>query len=283
MRFIALCIRLLPRWLVYGISWIPVWWYAVVRRDGAAASDGFQRRIDPRSGPLRRFAFRLGQARAFSHVILDNMYLGLLGAEGFRLKQYGTELFTRALRRGRGLILISAHVGNWHLAVNFLSNVETTVHLVIDDARQAEVKRQMDRAKTMSAHLVIRQAKQEGLIFELRQALQRGEVVVLAGDRVIGERRSRLAFFGGRAWFPTTAYYLAAIARAPVCTAFSFRTGVQRYNCYGYMLFDGRESTRSDRNQLIDAMARRFADHLETHVHCYPRQWFNFYDFWSAE
>jgi predicted LPLAT superfamily acyltransferase len=276
MKLLAFFMRFFPRPVVYWIALFPVVWYYLFRPEGRRSSNLYQRKIGLTHGPIGRFFFGLGQARAFSQVILDNMYLGMFGPSRFNLSLIGTEVFLRALSHGKGLILLSAHVGNWHLALNFLSNTHARVHLVTDEARQAEVRRQMDLAKENADHLVVHSlSKGMDLIFELRAFLNRGEVVILGADRVTGGRKTKADFFGSQASFPTTAYALAKISGAPVCTAFSFRTGMQRYSCYGVGPFWIK--TNDDVEQTVQA----FAGSLEKHLQQFPQQWFNFFDFWK--
>ncbi len=287
MKLLAALLRILPQSIVSWFAWIPVIWYYLRRPEGRRSAAVYRRMLGFEPRPLREFFFGLGQARAYSHVILDNMYLGMFGPQRFHLEEHGTDVFHQQLSKGRGLILLSAHAGNWHLAVNFLGNTQTRVHLVIDDVRQAEVRRQMDLAKESSRHLEVHDARGgPDLVFELKAALGRGEVVVLAGDRPTGGRRVRLPFLGGAAWFSTTAFSLALTAGAPVCTALTFRTGTRRYECFGIGPFSGdrkngsstRAGTRASR---ADGMAAEFAGHLARLVQRFPRQWFNFFDFWS--
>jgi predicted LPLAT superfamily acyltransferase len=211
--------------------------------------------------------------------------LGMFGSENFELNLVGTDIFLDTLAQGKGLILLSAHVGNWHLAINFLGNTKTKVHLVTDEARQSEVRQQMDQAKEMADHLVIHDARQGmDLIFELRSILDRGEIVILAADRVTGGRKTQARFLDGTAWFPTTAYYLARLSGAPICTALSFRTGMQSYNCYGIGPF-WLKSWKSNGPRIfeIDETVAQFAHHLEKYICLYPYQWFNFFDFWKTQ
>ncbi len=282
MKLLAVLMRIFPLPIVYWTAMVPVIWYYLRRPEGRLSSATYQRMLGLNYGPVRRFLFGLSQARAFSHVILDNMYLGMFGPERFQLKSIGIEVFLQALDQKKGLILVSAHVGNWHLAVNFLNNTNRSVHLVIDDVRQTEVQRQMDAAKASAGHLFVHDAnKGPELVFELRAALNRGEVVILDGDRAVSSRRIKVPFLGGQAWFPTTAFSIAAATGAPVCAALVFRTGNQHYECYGIgPLNDVPLNGSANRRSQAEMMARRFAGHLETYVRRFPKQWFNFFDFW---
>lgn len=280
MKAFAVMMRLLPRFIVYATALIPVAWYFATRKEARAASARYQQMLGLTLGAFGRFWFGLRQAAAFSRVILDNMYLGLLGRQRFKLDLFGTQVFLDALDKGKGLILLSAHVGNWHLAVNYLGNTKRRVHLVIDDVRLDEVRRQMDAAKLSASHLTVHDAR-EGLdlMFRLKEALAKGEVVILAGDRITSGRKSRLAFLGGTAWFPTTAFHLAQISKAPVCTALAFRTGMQRYSCYGIEIKQRKDAANP--KHAAQLRAQDFADQLGDHVRRFPTQWFNFYDFWG--
>lgn len=282
MKLIAGLMRICPRFVVYGISMIPVLWYFLKYPQVRRSAEAYREKLGLPEGHFNRFIFGLRQVRAYSLIILDNMYLGLLGPEHFHLTEFGTEIFRRSLALGRGLILLSAHIGNWHLAVNFLGETNRTVYLVMDDVRLDEVRRKMDVAKNSSTHLTVLPARKEGLVFELLAALKRGDIVILAGDRVQGRRKVKIDFLGGRAWFPTTAYYLAAMSGAPICTALALRTGMQEYACYGLGPFNNPEGDRTKLSrEETEKLARRFAEHLEKHVVNSPEQWFNFYDFWA--
>lgn len=283
MKLIALMLRLLPTQVAYAVAYIPVIWYFLVKGDARRAAAKLHERLGLPGGAWRRFWFGLRQAVQFSRIILDNMYLGLFGPQSFIIDEFGTDIFKRLLSEGNGLMLLSAHMGNWHLAVNFLGNTDTTVHLVIADNRHEEVRRQMDAAKKASCHLVVHPAVgDEGLVFTLSSALRRGEVVIIAGDRGPATgRRAHIPFLGEPAWFPTSPLAIAAAVGAPVCTALTFRIGTRRYACHGLGPFAANADTKSKKKQ-IDAMAREFAAHLETFIRRYPTQWFNFYDFWKA-
>lgn len=282
MKLLAFVMRVLSLRVAYGFALLPVLWYYLLRPEGRRSAAALHRRLGLTGGAIRRFFFGLRQAAQYSRIILDNLYLGAFGNKGFALEEIGTEVFLKALEQGKGLILVSAHVGNWHLAVNFLGNTHTHVNLVMDDVRQEEVRRQMDMAKQASDHLTVRSAGEgPALVFELSAALKRGEVVIIAGDRAPNKgRRTKLPFFGKEAWFPTSAFSLAASVGAPVCTALTFRTGMRTYRCYGIGPFEPAADA-ADRETRTRQMAEAFVTSLETHVREHPTQWFNFYDFWE--
>ncbi len=279
MRILALTMRIVPG-IAYGFALFPVLWYYTFKPQGRRAAARLFERLGKQGGRFAKWVFGFRQAFMFSRIILDNMYLGLFGKKDFVIEERGTELLREQLGKGKGLVLLSAHVGNWHLAVNFLSNTKTHVHLVMDDARQEEVRRQMDMAKSMSDHLTVHGAEQgAGLVFELSSALRRNEVVIIAGDRTgAGGRQLEAPFLGETASFPTAALLLAEAVGAPVCAALTFREGARRYTCFGVGPLKAEGHTKNER---IASMLREFIQGLEDRLRHYPTQWFNFYDFWK--
>ena len=283
MRLLAFFMRILPARVAYGAALFPVIWYFLTRKDARDASDLLFDRLGREGGQLKRWAFALSQIYMYAQVIMDNIYLGIVGPDRFKINEIGTDLFLNQLKKGKGLLLLSAHMGNWHLAVNFLGNTQTQVHLVIDDARSEAVRKQMDTAKGRSGHLTLHAVnKGPDLAFELTAALRRNEVVIIAGDRSRGEgRRRQIPFLGVPAWFPEAPLLLAAAADAPVCTALTFRVGMHTYDCYGLGPFlPPIDCPKKERGAH---MVRLFAETLETFIRKYPSQWFNFYDFWKRD
>jgi len=282
MALLGWMLRWVPRALMYVFALIPVVYYYIKRPEGRHSSPIYQSRLGLRHGRLAAFWFGLRQAAAYSRVILDNMYLGAYGPGRFRIEYEGTERFTDALARGKGLILLSAHVGNWHLAINFLGRTGARAHLVTEDVRSPEVRRHMDAAKEKAIHLEIHDAREGmGLVFKLKAALRNGDVVVLSGDRVHGGRNVRAAFLGEEAGFPLLGFALSRASGAPICTGFAFTVGMQAYHFHGIGPLDDEVSPDLPAREAHARLAEIFAAHLGDHLRRFPTQWFNFYDFWA--
>lgn len=57
----------------------------------------------------------------FHHLLMVYETLALLGGRRFEIRASGIERLDGALRTGRGVLLVSAHVGNWHLGAHFVA------------------------------------------------------------------------------------------------------------------------------------------------------------------
>jgi len=115
----------------------------------------------------------------------------------------------------------------------------------------------------------------------LKERIDRGEWVVIAGDRVPvhGGRIADVEFLGAAAPLPVGPYVLAALLECPVHLLFCLRRG-GRYHVYFESFAPRIAWQRSERDRVLGEWAQRFAQRLEHYVQLEPLQWFNFYPFW---
>ena len=117
----------------------------------------------------------------------------------------------------------------------------------------------------------------------LSDKVERGEYVVIAGDRVPVSAQPRVAlaeFLGDPAAFPIGPYALASLLRCPVYLMFCV-SQPSGYHVY-YELFRERiEIPRQERDAAYAELAAEYAARLAHHCRAAPLQWFNFYDFWA--
>jgi KDO2-lipid IV(A) lauroyltransferase len=184
----------------------------------------------------------------------------------------GMENLAAAERLGRGLVVVTAHLGNWELGGRLLAGTVTRpTHVVVAPEQDPGVERFL-RADGGPVRFVTRTAPRD--VLPLVSALRRDEVVALQGDRALGGRGDRLhTFFGVPAAFPLGPFILARAARAPVLPAFCLLRADRRYTVVigePWTVTAGEEP---------DALAR-WVGVLEAMVRRHPTQWFNFYDVW---
>ena len=111
----------------------------------------------------------------------------------------------------------------------------------------------------------------------LEEALARGELVVMAGDRVSAGSRQTLTqdFLGRRCVWPKGVFALAKLLGAPVFFVTCLRTG---WNSYTVHFAEGPDPARASREALLASYAAFLAhETLE-----YPGQWYQFYDFFKV-
>jgi KDO2-lipid IV(A) lauroyltransferase len=178
-----------------------------------------------------------------------------------------------ALAAGRGVVLLTAHLGNWEFAGRLLSSRgRRTAHVVLSAEQDQALERYL-RLDSPQLRFVTRRHATSTL--GLLAALRRAELVAMQADRPTGGRGDAIVpFFGEPAAFPIGPFVLARAAGAAVVTAFCAMAPGGRYRLEidpPIWVKPGEETS---------ALATTVAA-LERVIRAYPTQWFNFFDAWS--
>jgi len=186
----------------------------------------------------------------------------------------GMEHLATAERLGRGLVVVTAHLGNWELGGRLLAGTVTRpTHVVVAPEQDPGVERFL-RADGGPVRFLTRTSPLD--VLPLVSALRRNEVVALQGDRALGGRGDRRQmFFGVPAPFPLGPFILARAARAPVLPAFCLLRPDRRYT-----IAIGEPWTVAAGGE-VQALVR-WVSVLERMIRQHPTQWFNFYDVWTT-
>jgi lauroyl/myristoyl acyltransferase len=185
----------------------------------------------------------------------------------------GEEQLHRALAGNRGVIVLTAHLGNWDLAGRLMAHRHgRPTHVVLSAEQDAALERYL-RTGTPGLTFVTRRAATSTL--PVWAALRRNEVVAMQVDRATGGRADAIApFFGAPAAFPVGPFVLARASGAPVVPVFCHMTDDGRYRItveQALRVKPGEEPAAL--RAVVEALERAVARH--------PTQWFNFYDVWG--
>jgi lauroyl/myristoyl acyltransferase len=295
--------RLLGRFHVTGVFWyrfhywgvahLPIWMQRICiacftpfffvclsRIRGAVASN-----LDPVLGPASRWT-RWRRAYRTLHEFaecLTERYRRIAAPEQVRLDVEGESFWREATAGGRGAVLVTAHIGPWEVAAHLGAEHEhRLVHVVregeIDPRAQAFVREVMSRA---GAHCITHFAGEDPrLALELSEALRRGELVALQGDRPrAGGRTAAATLFGQPMPLPIGPIALARAAGVPLLPIFNFRTGPRTLRAVirPPIPVDRTANREADLRAAVGRLARD----VEWAIRERPHQWFCFRKLWD--
>ena len=86
-------------------------------------------------------------------------------------------------------------------------------------------------------------------------------------------------FLGREVAMPVAPHVLAARSEAAVIMCFGLYEGGNRYRLE-FVDF-GPAAPRTSRGEALRPVVQHYADVLEQYARGYPRNWFNFYDYWA--
>ena len=282
LKLAELLSRLLPRRVGYGLARRIGDTYILLDRRGRECVISNLQRIHRHSGVnLSRRALRV-LAREnflnFAKYLVDFFHFLHLKPERMnRLINFGIvpQLLDELLAKGKGVICLSAHLGNWELGAAALAQRGfpfNAVALWQPDAKLNELY-QSYRTRRQIRPLPFGRAGRACMA-----VLRRNEIVAVVGDRDFTTGRNTVEFFGQAARLPDGPAKLALATGAPILPVFMVRTQNDTY-CYvvGEPIWADKE------RDTLEQVMRKIATALERVISQYSEQWFLFHDLWDIE
>lgn len=186
----------------------------------------------------------------------------------------------RAMAMGRGVILVTGHVGNWEAGgiVMRALGVPLTVVAMPEPDPAVNAYRLKIRESLGVDTLEVRQAIDTPL--QIRRKLSEGRVVALLADRHVDRDRVPVSFFGCRVEFLGTPVLLAYMTGAPILPMTLVREGGGRFRAVpGEPIIVDRDAPRAVEMQRA---AQTVADVLEALVRARPECWYQFYPYFTV-
>lgn len=191
------------------------------------------------------------------------------------------EQFERARSRGKGLLLLTPHLGNWEFGAPFLRERGVTLQVITQAEPQSSLTelRQASRARWGIETLVI--GENPFAFVEVIRRLESGATVALLVDRPPVASAVTVKLFGHRF---AASIAPAELARATGCALLpvSIPRGENGYSVelLPEIVYDRRAlGTREARANLTQEIMKQFEPVIRWHLN----QWFHFVPLWKGE
>jgi lauroyl/myristoyl acyltransferase len=182
-------------------------------------------------------------------------------------------------QRGKGVLLLTAHLGNWEVGGFMLAQVRMPIHVVLVPDIFPGVERARRRLHERGGVTEIPIDKSFVPTLSVMRALEQNAIVAMQGDRDFNNTGIAVPFFGRDAYFPRGPLRVAMATGATVLPSFIIRVADGRYRA---VVEQPLEVTREgDRDEALRANLIRYVEILERYVRAHPSQWFCFYPFWD--
>jgi len=265
----------------YLLLWPVITVYVLFSRKIHSLTSPYLEKLFPAQGRLARWRATHLIMLNFGRVLVDRAWLGLRRRAELKGELAGREELLALIGEGRGVVLLTAHVGNWQSAMAHITGLRVPINSLMHYREEAVAKHFFDlRGQELPFRIIKSDGFMGGLV-EATAALQRGEVVTIMGDRYAGGPHTEVEFLGKPVRLPAAPYALAAATSSPVAVLLAAKTGRREYRLKLWEVFRPQPTDRENRRRDLEEWARRFAVVLEEYLERYPYQWYNFFDFWS--
>jgi predicted LPLAT superfamily acyltransferase len=277
-RFFHRLIRVGGRARCYHIALIVAFWYVLfypsIRR---RCRHYLNRRFPERKGFLRRFLDDYRLVRTYAATLVDMVVLEVLGPASTSATAPEHDRLIQLCSQPNGFVLIHAHVGCFQLGLTALTQFPKHVSIVMIPETHAPML-----LKPQAAAMIDARSGIAGVV-EMTNALLRGEIVTMMGDRVFGNDQNTVPakFLGDNVMLPVTPYRLASATECPVLVMAAPKTSPRSYELRVLKIIEvppnlGRKPAD------YAPYAQQFADAIEQFTNDYPWQFYNFYDLWNS-
>lgn len=279
-RILSWCLAKSPRFVRNGVGYFLAFlWFDLfrIRRDVVTGNIA---KAFPETTPLERVRMGRRSLRNLGKNFVEYALLPFLNRDNFEtyFRFENMEILDQALQEGRGVILLTLHLGHGDMACAGLSLKGYKIYMV---SKFFKLKWLNDLWFGMRRRLGTEFIAPRNSSYALLKALKKNGVVVFPLDQFTGPPIGvRTKFFGIETG---TAAGLAVMAD---------RSGAAVVPCYTYRDQDGRHvvrfegiehvSLKGDRESNIISATQHFNDLLEGFVRRYPEQWMWIHKRWKT-
>ena len=217
---------------------------------------------------FRNFARYLVDFLRFSRIDLDYIKKFVV------LK--GLDNLETSLKRGKGVILLSAHLGNWELGGYVLGKLGYPMNAVVLSHKNEKVNRFfIDQRGIGNFKSIEIGASLRGCY----KTLKSNELLALLGDRNFSNTGVMMDFFNKPALMPKGPSALSARTGAAIVPTYFIRENDDSFT----MIFEEPIYPAADVDEKADGhgLMRRYLTSIENMIRRYPGQWYVFREFWG--
>jgi Kdo2-lipid IVA lauroyltransferase/acyltransferase len=220
-----------------------------------------------------RLLWQFFQNYAFYMVDFFRLFsMTLEESQSFAQLHIGRHHLDEALAKGRGVILLTAHLGHWEIGGLGLRALGYPVNVVTIKHNSLFTNNLINLMRNQHGIRVIELGNSNYDVIPIVNALRRNEVVAMLGDRAIFRRSEVATLFGKEVELPIGPILVAMSTQAAVVPAFSVMEAPGQY-C-GIIEQALNFQNGPDREHAIKHNLQQVASVFERYIRRYPDQWF---------
>lgn len=183
----------------------------------------------------------------------------------------GKEYLEQALAKTKGVIILTAHLGNFPLLSLRLAKEGYVTNFVIRPLRDEKAGEYIHNLRTQAGVKTIFSYPRDVCVREITRTLKNNELVLMQMDQNFGTGGVWVKFFGTLAATPVGPIMFALRTKAVIVPAYIYR---KEFGVHCIRILPSVPLTiTDDRNETILLNAIRFTRIIETWIKEWPQQW----------
>ena len=212
---------------------------------------------------------------SYASCLAESLGIDRTDGQNTDLSLRGGAHLRSALDVGRGVILVTAHIGPWDCAARLLAKDFSADVVVVMLAEPDEAARKVHDAIRERPGVRVMHVGDHPLdALPLLRHVRNGGIVAIQLDRAApGGRALGVELFGTEESMPEGPFRLAALSGAPIVPIFAHRLGYYRYEfSIEAPIWVNRQATPRE----LQAAAASAAQAMQSFISRHPTEWFHF-------
>jgi len=268
----------LPLKIAYKIAlFISDLHYLFSTKDRRTAKENLKVIFPDKSGREIRW-IRIRIFRNFAKYLVDFFRFSKLDTQYIKenIKIENIDYIDEALSKGKGAIIVSAHLGNWELGGVVVGLLGYPFWAVALPHKYKKTDNFFNYQRGIKGMQVIPLGK---AVKQSLEVLRKNQVLALAGDRDFSQKGIVLDFFGKPTIFPQGPAALSLKTGAAIIPAFMLRNKDDSFTFRFEAPLQFIATGEKD-NDLI-RLTEKYKTIFEDYIRRYPEQWYAFRRFWK--
>jgi KDO2-lipid IV(A) lauroyltransferase len=223
--------------------------------------------------PAERWDIARGAFRHFGAMLFELLTLGSPTSSDCEalVEMEGVEHYERARARGKGVILVAAHFGNWELHAIAHGYRFGPMHVVAREQDNRRLDLWLERLRGVSGNEVV---YKKNALRRMRKLMKRGETVALVIDQNVHlDDAVFVDFFGRKAATTPVASWFAIKTGAALVPAFCCPLPNGRYRAVYEEPIYGDAYHDMPRDEALTALTARLVSSQESYIRENPDMW----------
>jgi KDO2-lipid IV(A) lauroyltransferase len=267
-----LCMRLTPKGAYRLATFLSLVKYYISPRDRNAVIGNLKKILPSSELPrIRNYAREV--FINFGKYLIEFFRFSLLKKEdyGHFIKIKGLEHIDKALKENKGIIVLSAHIGNWELGGVLMAMLGYPLFAVALPHRHNRVNAFFNAQRECLGMKVV--PSLGVAVRRIFEALKTNHIVALVGDRDFANGGKKMPFLGDSKIIPKGPAVLSIRTGAAIIPGFVIRQAGDTH----ILEFSEPVPPSTNEDQILSVCTRI----IEEKIRQYPGQWLMFREFWK--
>lgn len=217
--------------------------------------------------------------RNFAKYLVDFFSFARFNAENIHelIDIQGLENLQQAFAADKGVVGVTAHLGNWELSAIAVALLGFPINAVALSHENTKINRLFVHQRATKGVGVIPVGASTR---EYLNVLKEKQLIALAGDRLTSGGGIKVDFMNRPTTVPRGPALLSLRTGAPILPAFMIRTAEDKFK----LIFEAPIYSNGLKKNLAEAehlLTQKVIAIIESYVKKYPEQWFIFYNVWA--